>query len=88
MMMNHLKTFISTLAANPLLTSVLALTTSFLTLSNRDTPVILLRHLISNTFSFYLSVTFIPHDSEPYITVGTTTSKVIAKVKVEKQSSW
>ena len=36
---NHLKTFISTLAANSLLTPVLALTTSFLTLSNWDTPV-------------------------------------------------
>ena len=47
---NHLKIFIYTLAANSLLTPVLALTTSFLTLSNRDTPVILLRHFISNTF--------------------------------------
>ena len=31
------------------------LTTSFLTLSNWDTPVILLRHFISHTFSFCLS---------------------------------
>ena len=31
-----------------------ALTTSFLTVSNRDTPVILLRHFILNTFSFCL----------------------------------
>ena len=44
-----------------LLTPVPALTTSFLTLSNRDTPVIPLRHFISNTFSFCLLVTFIPH---------------------------
>ena len=49
---NHLKTFTSTLAANSLLTPVLALTTSFLTLSNRDTPVILLQHFISNTCYF------------------------------------
>ena len=71
--LNHLKTFISTLAANSLLTPILALTTSFLTLSNWGTPVILLRHFISNTFSFCLSVTFMPHNSEPYVTVGTTT---------------
>ena len=45
---NHLKTFISTLAANSLLTPVLALSTSFLTLSNQDTPVVLLRHFISS----------------------------------------
>ena len=38
MKLNNLKTFISTLDANSLLTPVLALTTSFLTLSNRDTP--------------------------------------------------
>ena len=67
---NHLKKFISTLAANSLLTPVLALTTSFLTLSNRNTQIILLRHFISNTFNFCLSVTFIPHHYEPYITVG------------------
>ena len=48
---NHLKTFISTLAANSLLTPVLALTTSFLTLSNRDTTVILLNKRIAPTYS-------------------------------------
>ena len=72
---NHLKTFISTLAANSLLTPVLTLTTSFLILSNRGTPVILLRHFI-RLKTHLVSVSQLlsyPHDSEPYITVGTTT---------------
>ena len=41
---------------------ILALTISFLTLSNQDTPVIILRHFISNTFSSCSSFTFILHD--------------------------
>merc|ERR1711888_81068 len=70
---NHFNTFRSTLLLNFSDTPTLSLTTSFRTLSILVTPHILLRHFISATSSFSLSSTFRPQDSDPYITVGTTT---------------
>ena len=49
------------------------LTSSFITLSIRDTPTKLLKHFISRTFAFLLSAFLILHASAPYNAVGTIT---------------
>ena len=66
---NHLNTHWSALLANSLYVPALLRTSSFLTLSIRDTPRKLLVHLISRTFTFLL----IPHASASYNAVGTIT---------------
>ena len=48
-------------------------TSSFLTLSIRDTPTKLLKHFISKTFTFLLSALLIINASAPYNAVGTNT---------------
>ena len=48
-------------------------TTSFLTLSIRDTPTKLLKHFIPRTFTFLLSALLIPHASPPDNAVGRIT---------------
>ena len=70
---NHLNTLWSVLLANSLSVPALLRTSSFLTLSIRDTPTKLLKHFISRTFTFLLSAFLIPHTSAPYNAVGTIT---------------
>ena len=45
-------------------------TSSFLTLSIRDTPTKLHKHFISTTFTFLLSALLVPYASAPYNAVG------------------
>ena len=63
----------SALLANSLSIPALLRTSSFLTLSIRDTPTKLLKHFISRTFTFLLSELLIPHTSAPSNAVGTIT---------------
>ena len=48
-------------------------TSSFLTLSIRDTLIKLLKNFIARTFTLLLSAVFIPHASDPCDTVGAIT---------------
>ena len=48
-------------------------TSSFLTLSIRDTPTKFLKHFMSRTFTLLLSALLIPHASAPYNAVDTIT---------------
>ena len=59
--------------SNSLSIPALLRTSSFLTLSIRDTPTKLLKHFIPRTFTFLLSALLIPHASAPYSAVGTIT---------------
>ena len=58
---NHLNTLWSALLANSLSIQALLRTSSFLTISIRDTPTKLLKHFISRTFTFLLSALLISH---------------------------
>ena len=73
---NHFNTLWSALLPylpNSLSIPALLRTSSFLTLSIRDTPTKLLNHFISRTFTFLLSALLMPHVSAPYNAVGTIT---------------
>ena len=68
---NHLNTLWSALLANSLSIPALQRTSSFLTLSIRETPTKLLKDFISRTFTLLLSALLIPHASAPHNTIGT-----------------
>ena len=70
---NHLNTLWTALLANSLSILAVLRTSSFLTLSIRDTPTKFLKHFISRTFTFLLSALLIPHASAPYNAAGTIT---------------
>ena len=70
---NYLNTLWSALLTNSLSIPALLSTSSFLTISIRDTSTKLLKNYISKTFTFLLSVLLIPHASAPYNVVGTIT---------------
>ena len=66
---NHLKTLLSALPDKSTFIPVLSLITVFLTLSRELLLVILRKHLISNTFNFFLS-----HSLKPHVLLHTTQS--------------
>ena len=66
---NQLITFWSALLANCLSIPALLWSYSFLTLSIRDTPTNLLKHLITRTLTFLLSALLIKHASAVYTIV-------------------
>ena len=70
---NHFNTLWSALLANSLSIPAHLHTSSFLTLTNRDTSTKLLKHFISRTFIFLISALLIPYASAPYDVVGTIT---------------
>ena len=70
---NYLNTLCSTLFTNYRHIPALSQTSSFLTLSIRDTPTKLPTYFISRTFSFLLSPLLMPHASALYNAVGTIT---------------
>ena len=70
---NHHNILCSALLANSLSIPALLRTSSFLTLSIRDTPTKLLKHFISRTFTFLLSALLISYVSSLYNAVGTIT---------------
>ena len=67
---NHLNTLWSALLAKSLSIPAHLRTSSYLTLSIRDTPTKLLKHFISRTFTFLLSALLVPQASAPYNGVG------------------